>query len=185
MISLTKKSNHAIAGFTVVELMVTLSLAAILTAVAVPAFNQIATTNRLAAQTNELISIITFTRSEAISKNNRFVLCRAATAVAAACAGSTANWNHWIIRNAAGGIVRRGTIGNGGDAVVVSSTLSADAVTFDSDGLALTGGEMVNTADDDAHYFRVCSDRQTDQNIRTLVLGSGSRVTTTKSSGTC
>jgi hypothetical protein len=69
--------------------------------------------------------------------------------------------------------------------MTVSSNFTANTITFGSDGLARTGGNLVNAADDDSQSFRVCSSRQSTENIRELVLGAGSRISTLKESGTC
>lgn len=171
-------------GFTLVEMLITVTVAAILMAIAAPSFTRLGTNSRLSSQTNELVSLISFARSEAITKNSGLVLCRAATGVATACAGTSGDWEFWIIRNATG-VVRRGTINTYGGTLVVDSTLTADSVTFGSDGLSRTGGNLVNAGDDDAHAFRVCSDRQAADNIRRLLMGASSRVTTTTESGAC
>lgn len=64
------------AGFTVVELMITLAVAAILITVAVPAFHQFMHNNRMTTQANELVSAITVARSEAIQRRQEVAVCR-------------------------------------------------------------------------------------------------------------
>ena len=55
-------------GFTLVELMVTLALAAILTTMAVPSFTSMTKNNRLTAQANQLVTSLNLARSEAINR---------------------------------------------------------------------------------------------------------------------
>ena len=55
-------------GFTLIELMVTISIAAILLAIGVPSFQAIIENNRLATQSNELITAVSLARSEAIKR---------------------------------------------------------------------------------------------------------------------
>jgi type IV fimbrial biogenesis protein FimT len=55
-------------GFTLVELMVTLSIAAILLAVGVPPFSRLIANNRLATQTNEFVAALNTARSEAVRR---------------------------------------------------------------------------------------------------------------------
>lgn len=55
-------------GFTLVELMITLAVMAILLTVGIPSFQSIFQSNRLATQANEMIGSINLARSEAIKR---------------------------------------------------------------------------------------------------------------------
>lgn len=57
-------------GFTLVELMVTVAVLAILSTIAYPSFQSTIRSNRVATTTNELIASLALARSEAI-KNTR------------------------------------------------------------------------------------------------------------------
>src|SRR3989344_4698731 len=56
-------------GFTLIELIITLTIAGILMAVAVPGLKNFVSSNRLTAQINDLIADINLARSEAIKRN--------------------------------------------------------------------------------------------------------------------
>lgn len=162
------------AGFTIIELMIAVAVASILLAVAVPSFNQMVVSGRLTAQSNEMIAAISLARSEAIKRNASVTLCRAA-ANATTCSTAAGVWQNWIIRvgTGSGTVVRQGTVNNFGSTLVMRSTLNTDQVVFGPDGLARTGGVMV--AD---HTITVCSTRRIDRNVRRIVLGAGSRMST-------
>ncbi len=56
-------------GFTLIELMVTVAIAAILLGVAIPNFVSIINSNRLTADANELLTALNLARSEAIKRS--------------------------------------------------------------------------------------------------------------------
>lgn len=57
------------AGFTLIELMVIVVVLVITLSLAVPAVQEVIKNNRVTGQTNELIALISFARSEAIRRN--------------------------------------------------------------------------------------------------------------------
>lgn len=83
-------------GFTSTELVVTLSVSAILLAVSVPAFNQALISERLTGYANDIFATLVLARSEAIKRNQRVVLCKSAND-GKTCAG-TGGWEQgWIV----------------------------------------------------------------------------------------
>jgi type IV fimbrial biogenesis protein FimT len=169
-------------GFTLIELMITIAAASILMAIAVPSFNQMIISGQLTAQSNEMVSALSLARSEAIKRNASVTLCRVALATDTTCATAAGNWQNWIVlAGGTGTVVRRGTVNTFNGTLVMRSTLAIDQVVFGPEGLARTGGAMV--AD---HTVTVCSTRRgVDRNVRQVVLGAGSRMSTQTTSATC
>ncbi len=62
-------------GFTLIELMVTLIVAAILLTVAVPNFSRLVESNRVTGAANELVGALNAARSEAVRAGADFVMC--------------------------------------------------------------------------------------------------------------
>jgi len=68
---MNRGSSHSEArGFTVIEIMIAIALLAILVTLAIPAIQELIKNNRVAAQSNELVSLIHYSRNEALRRNN-------------------------------------------------------------------------------------------------------------------
>ena len=81
-------------GFTLVELMVAVSIAAILLAVGIPSFRSTIASNRLTSTTNDLVGSLNQTRSEAIRRGGRLTVCMSSDG--STCA-TTGTWGQgWI-----------------------------------------------------------------------------------------
>jgi len=82
-------------GFTLIELMITLVLAAILLTLAVPSFRQTIQNNRITTQVNEMVTAFNLARTEAIRQGSPVSVC--ASADQATCSGAN-NWaTGWIV----------------------------------------------------------------------------------------
>lgn len=85
-----------IRGFTLIELMVTLSVAAILLTVGVPGMRDLIANNRLTAATNTFVSSLNIARSEAIKQGRNATVCISDASPQNQCTG--ANWDKgWIV----------------------------------------------------------------------------------------
>ena len=149
-------------GFTLIELMVTVSLAAILLATAVPSFKSTIQSNRLSAQANEFMLAMTYAKSEAVKRNTQVVVCSRATDNS--CSGDV-NWDTgWLVfvDSDGDGVV---SAGEEGGVLKVRSPLEAHntlrAGTNSSIIFLNTGAfpAAVNTAD----VFNFCDDRGVSQ----------------------
>jgi len=95
--------SSAVKGFTLIELMMTLSIAAILLTVAVPSYITFTKNSRLTAQTNKVIAAVSLARGEASKRGTRVVLCRSdevgqADPDCSGSSGTSKDWsNGWLV----------------------------------------------------------------------------------------
>jgi type IV fimbrial biogenesis protein FimT len=82
-------------GFTLVELMVTLLVLAILLGLAVPSFRDASLSSRLTGYANDLVASVQIARSEAIKRNATVTLC--ASTNGSSCAEDVGWEVGWII----------------------------------------------------------------------------------------
>ena len=138
-------------GFTVVELMVTLAVVAIVLAFAIPGFQSVINDNRLSSASNELIANLQTARMEAIRRGRRVVVCASANPNAGAGATcATAGVHGWIT------FVDEDTDGDFGAGDKLLRNASFDAMVeitgntvfdFRADGLARDGAGTLITGD--------------------------------------
>lgn len=96
-------------GFTLVELMITIAVLAIVMAFAVPSFNDMTLGSKLRSQANDLVAGAALARSEAIKRNQPVSLC--ASSNGTSCTGS---WSQgWIVITGATVIMNHGAAANG------------------------------------------------------------------------
>lgn len=172
---------RTVKGFTLVELMVTIAVLAIILSLAVPAFQNIVVSTRLNTVANEIADVMSYARSEAVKRNRVVTFCTASTATATSCGAPGTSWVHWIVL-AGGEVVRRGEISRYGATINVSSSLVNSRIVFSGDGLARTGTGLIN---DTNGRVTVCAVSGPSESVRRITLGAGSRVSIERISGAC
>ncbi len=86
-------------GFTLMELMITIAIAAILLALAAPNMGDFIKNNRMTSEANNLVAQINRARGEASKRGVIVILCRSSNATTAApsCDTSAGNAKNWTI----------------------------------------------------------------------------------------
>lgn len=78
-------------GFTLIELMITIVVLAILLSIAAPGLGSLIVSTRLTSQVNQLVADLALARSEAARRSIRVFICLAATSTT--CAASGDDWS--------------------------------------------------------------------------------------------
>ncbi|HEY9193752.1 MAG TPA: GspH/FimT family pseudopilin [Methyloversatilis sp.] len=190
------------AGFTLLELLITISILMVVTAFAVPSFQSFVMMNRLATEANEFVASMNTARMEAIRGNTRGVLCRASVtndqvSAADGCIQTTSgSWAGWMVFLDADGsgtynpnaTTNPGEVllnthvirGSSSFRAIASSALgtAGNRVVYRPDGLARAPGQtLLQSA-----TLRLCEISDTiTLNARDVRLGSGSRIGVSRS----
>ncbi|NUS60632.1 MAG: prepilin-type N-terminal cleavage/methylation domain-containing protein [Lysobacter sp.] len=173
-------------GFTLIELMIGVVVAAILLAVAVPSFESTINGSRLAAASNELLASLQTARMEAIRFNHRTAVClsRNAQAAAPTCAPANATdatgWITFVDANSNGTyqaasdtLLRQSTVPPNVRVLPSANVPNRVRVTYNADGFArnLAGSAMLSARID------VClPTKRPLENVRRIEFGHGSRL---------
>jgi len=89
------RARRAEMGFTLIELMITVTLLVVLGMLAAPMFQDAMLSNKLTSYTNTFVSSVQLAKSESIKRNTTVKLCRSANGTACA---TTGGWQQgWIV----------------------------------------------------------------------------------------
>lgn len=179
-------SAYRARGFTMVELMVAVAVAAILLMIAVPSFRSMLATNQLTTAANTLVGALGEARMEAIQRN----------ATAQFCSDSSTN-------NSTDTLGAQCSLSGGGAVVASSGSTAAPvraapaslvagtvqlsgnitAIRFNGQGLGFKAGGT--GAPYDSMVATVCSTSLSSNNRITINMAAGSVVSTATSTGSC
>ena len=168
-------------GFTLLELMITLVIAGIIIAIAVPSFQNLIIDSRLNSTTSELADAVRLARSEALKRNRPVIFCQIDPATPGTCVSSGA-WKGWAMHDSQDDepVLRVGTLDNFGSTIRVSSDISGQSAAFSGDGLIRSAGSLITD-----RTITVCATSGTGDKTRKVVFGAAGRVSVTSVAGGC
>lgn len=150
-------------GFTLIELIITLTIAAVLVSLAAPSFRDVIKNNRLSAQYNELLTSMSLTRSEAVKRGTDIIIL----------SKNGANWQSgWTVFNDTNNnntpdtseIIRVGSPASTG--ITIKANNSISRITYHASGLASNAGT-----------FTLCDDRTSPEKYaKALIINAVGRV---------
>ncbi len=131
-------------GFTLVELMVTVAVIAIVGAIAAPSFRNLILGSRLTGAANEMIAILQTARMTAVGQRATVTVCPSSAGTA--CGGLGSRWIAVAVKGATTTLVRETTLANG---VSVSSSPNlagaSNSFRFTPNGFSAVGANSSGT----------------------------------------
>jgi type IV fimbrial biogenesis protein FimT len=148
--------KHRNEGFTLVELMITVVIAAILMGIVAPGMSKLIERNRLQTTSETVFTSLMLTRSEALKRNREVVMCKSTNGTACVT-GTGTNWEQgWLVYVDADNdgsvdadeILR--VVGPLGGDITLRTGDFDDEISYNTDGTASGAGEFVmcNAAED-------------------------------------
>jgi type IV fimbrial biogenesis protein FimT len=126
-------------GFTLLELMITLAVAAILGILAIPSFREFIQSNRLTTQVNNFVADLNLARSEAVKGRGRVTLCKSSDQ--ATCT-TTGGWEQgWIIFTDGGLVRTQDAIP--GEITIRGNSPVQNRIFYDSSGVVRVSGRVI------------------------------------------
>jgi type IV fimbrial biogenesis protein FimT len=92
-----RQTATRIAGFTLFELMMTITVLGILLGIGVPSFSEVIRNNRTAATANDFITALSLARSEANKRGLPVTVCAASNATTCAAVDADSWANGWLV----------------------------------------------------------------------------------------
>jgi type IV fimbrial biogenesis protein FimT len=179
-------------GFTLVELITTLSVLGILVAVAAPSLANLLANNRMATATNSIIAGLQTARSEAITREVPMVFC-ARNLSGTDCSGTLSNLAQgWLVGTDPNGngsvaddgeVIRLSEPGGGNLSYSIGTVVDRNEIRYRPTGLVANG--VLDPADPAVVLLDLCDNDRTGEEGRRLNISKTGAVSLNPSNPTC
>lgn len=182
------RTQRFVRGFTLTELMITLTVMVILVAIAIPSFNRLILSNRLTTTANDMVGAINSARMEAVKRNAATQFCGSTTVInttdtlGTACGTQTGAV--LLLLNGTSPATTATVLAplSGLTGSIQLSSAGAQALRFNGSGLAQAPGTSTLFATTVAD---ICTASMSTNNHVAIKMTAGSILQTSTSSGTC
>lgn len=171
-------------GFTLIELMVTVAVLAVMLGMAIPSFRYVHNSSRLSGAANELVATLKMASNEAIRGNGRVVVCTSNLGAACDKTTTASGLLVFVDANRDNDLTAGETILRTSEIPVpvqleTSAGVAEGVVQYRSDGLARNKNSALLTG-----QYRVCMlTSMPSDNIRDISIDAGGRVEVRRASG--
>jgi type IV fimbrial biogenesis protein FimT len=165
------------AGFTMVELLITIAIASILLTLAVPSFQYVTNSNRIAGELNGLVGDLQLARAEAIREGRTVTVC--ASTDGATCSNAITWQTGWIVVDSNQTIFRVQKTFSSTDTFVASNNVSAVAFNRDGYAVGIPNGSLITLHDSsDTNAWTRCLSINLSGEMTTELFGTTTNGTT-------
>jgi type IV fimbrial biogenesis protein FimT len=145
----TRRQTVTQTGFTLMELLMTIAIAAIVATIGIPSFQYVTNSNRVAGEVNGLLADLQFARAEAIKEGQPVTVCMSKGGVTCDTTGNA--WNSgWIVYSNPTGTGANTTVPAAGSILRIQNTFTStdtflaapafSAITYNREGYAIGVG---------------------------------------------
>lgn len=143
-------------GFSLLELMITLSIAAILLVIAVPSFRDLMHRNQVSSASNELLASVAYARTEAITRGQLVSMCPS-TDNGGSCAGGATFESGWIVYTYPAGAASTNKAYDSASSVLLRATTARTGVSVRAKGsTVITFGQQGQLKPNTPLEFATC-----------------------------
>lgn len=160
-------------GFTFIELLIALTVAAIMLSIAIPNYNTLMMNKRITTQANSFLSSVALARSEALKRVDRVTVCKSSDGqICTTTGGWEQGWIVFVDSNSSG------TVNTGEDVLRVVSQLAGGNTLRGSDDVDdfITYVQTGHTQSFQAGTFALCDSRGAGNHARELSLSATGRL---------